>query len=197
MIWSVVQSVIFRIRVTSKEIMMEDIKLTPFSKEHFEQTFQWLQDKKLRLAIDSIGAPTVEINKQYWERALAEPSKVSFAVLHQSVHIGNAGLVSIDMVREKAELWIYLAERRNQSLGRRVALAILSLAFQKLQLNRVYVRVLSSNPVGCRFFESLGFIKEGRLREDTVSDDVRTDAILYGILRMEYERLSQLFGDSQ
>jgi len=151
--------------------------------EHVDATFTWLQDPDLRAAIDSRGEPDPETHAAYWQRKLASPGEESYAVLADGRHIGNCGLV-IDAARRKAELWLYLGERsaRDRGAGRAAAGNLLERVFGTLGLNRAAVRVVSTNDGAVRFWRSIGFVEEGRLRQDAGD----ADSIWLGLLRREW-----------
>jgi ribosomal-protein-serine acetyltransferase len=95
--------------------------------------------------------------------------------------------MKLDARRRKAEFWIYLGVNRGRGVGRAAVLRMLSYAFGELDLNRVAVRVLATNCDALRFWESLGFRTEGRLREDTWVDDEPVDAYCLGLLAREWQ----------
>jgi RimJ/RimL family protein N-acetyltransferase len=66
--------------------------------------------------------------------------------------------------------------------------ALLEWAFDALDLNRVQAETDTRNTASGRVLEKLGFIREGRLREDCVVDGEVSDTWVYGLLRREYVR---------
>jgi RimJ/RimL family protein N-acetyltransferase len=163
---------------------MEEIRLRPMLAEHVGATFGWLEDGDLRAAIDSRGAPEPEEHAAYWARRLAAKDEEAYAVTAGGRHVGNGGLL-VDPRRRKAELWLYIGEpaSRGAGVGREAARLLLERAFAGLGLRRAAVRVVSTNPAAVRFWRSLGFVEEGRLREDAGD----ADSIWLGLLRGEWE----------
>jgi RimJ/RimL family protein N-acetyltransferase len=161
------------------------VTLEPLSERHLEATLEWLRDPKLRAEIDSLGEPTPEGHRAYWERRLAEESHEAYAVLAGGRHVGAGGL-ELDRKRVKAELWLYLGEARGQGIGRPAAALVLRRAFRELGLNRVSVRVVATNQAALSFWRSLGFTHEGRAREDTWIDGRPVDSILLALLAREW-----------
>jgi RimJ/RimL family protein N-acetyltransferase len=161
------------------------VVLAPFENEHLDATYSWLEDERLRRQIDSIGEPNREVHARYWSQRLADPDRYSFAVICASEHIGNGGL-NVDASRRKAELWIYLGRARNEGAGRAAVEQLLSVAFDSLSLARVFVRVLATNDSALRFWRSIGFVEEGRLRADTWADGVPIDAYVLSMLESDW-----------
>jgi RimJ/RimL family protein N-acetyltransferase len=151
--------------------------------EHVETTLSWLRDGELRAAIDSQGPPNPEEHAAYWARRLAARDEEAYAVTADSHHVGNGGLL-VEPRRRKAELWLYIGEPawRGAGVGREAGLLLLERAFGGLGLMRTAVRVVSTNPGALRFWRSLGFVEEGRLRMDAGD----ADSIWLGLLRSEW-----------
>lgn len=150
-----------------------------------DRTCAWLQDPELRRRVDCSSAPTLEGNRAYWRARRGDACRLDLAIVAGD-HVGNCGLAQIDRRSGKAELWIYLGERRGAGIGRAAGLALLRRAYEQLGLHRVYVRVLATNPEGERFFRSLGFVPEGRTREDSLIDGQRADSLWLGMLAREW-----------
>ncbi len=163
--------------------------LVPMGPEHLNCTLEWLADPALRRLIDCLHAPGREENEQYWRRRWEDERRKCFAVLDTSGrHVGNCGLSDIDLDRGKAELWIYLGDRRRNGIGSRAVAKLLGYAFEHLGLRRVSVRVLAVNIDGLCFFKAMGFIEEGRWREDTVHEGKAVDSLWLSLLAGEYRR---------
>lgn len=162
-------------------------RLVRMADEHLAATLRWLRDPELRRQLDSLGEPTAEGNAAYWRARWGDPTQAAFAVLDAGgTHVGNAGLVGIDRARRKAELWIYLGERRGSGIGSAVLAAVLEHAFVDLGLNRVWLRVLATNSGAERFYLRHGFRAEGRLRQDTWWEGEPVDALVLSILAAEW-----------
>lgn len=160
---------------------------------HLLQTQCWLQDEKLRGQIDCLTPPTEEKNKQYWESCWRDTTREDYAILDDSgQHIGNCGLCSIDKKRKKCEIWIYIGTEQGKGLGSVAVRKLIDRAFDELSLERVYLRVLSTNTLAARFYEKLGFVYEGRWRGDTIRGQERIDSLWYSMLRDEWAHKNRL-----
>lgn len=153
---------------------------------HVDAAARWLRDPELRTAIDTTARPDPAGNRAYWESRLADPAERCFAILDGADHVGNCGL-RVDAARRKAELWIYLGERRGRGLGTEAVAELLRLGFEELTLNRVYLRALATNEGALRFWRCFGFVEEGRWRQDAWVDGLPVDSIWFGLLRHEWK----------
>ena len=65
--------------------------------------------------------------------------------------------------------------------------ALLSHAFNDLNLNRVYSEVFSDNPaLANQFYDKLGFQREGLLRQNAYKEGKYIDCVVIGILKDEW-----------
>jgi RimJ/RimL family protein N-acetyltransferase len=163
-----------------------DVTLGPVSPQGIRATWEWLQDPELRAQIDSARPPSEDENQRYWAHRLEDRREQTFAIFRAGEHVGNCGLI-VDDARKKAELWAYLGTARGQGVGTTAVEQLLGLAFDKLALNRVFLRVLVSNQSAVRFWRSLGFVDEGRAREDTWIAGQPVDSIWFSMLRGEWQ----------
>jgi RimJ/RimL family protein N-acetyltransferase len=67
------------------------------------------------------------------------------------------------------------------------ARALLTWAFDALDLNRVQAETDTRNVASARVLEKLGFLREGTLREDCIVNGEVSDSWVYGLLRREWQ----------
>ncbi len=160
--------------------------LQKMSPTHLHQTYLWLQDEALRNQVDCLSAPSEEQNRRYWENSWANPARLDYAILDENGrHIGNCGLCTIDRHRRKCELWIYLGSYKGKGFGSSAVTKLISIAFEELGMERLYIRILASNTLAAKFYEKLGFVYEGRWRSDSIVGHSRIDSLWYSMLRYE------------
>jgi RimJ/RimL family protein N-acetyltransferase len=73
-----------------------------------------------------------------------------------------------------------------QGFATEAARALLTWAFDTLDLNRVQAETDTRNLASANVLEKLGFVREGTLREDCVVDGDVSDSWVYGLLRREW-----------
>jgi RimJ/RimL family protein N-acetyltransferase len=177
---------------TMRRQLPTSVALIRHGPQHLEATCRWLTiDSGLREQIDSLAAPTSEQeNEAYWHSKWADKSREDYAIVVDNArHVGNCGLSDIDLKRLKAQLWIYVAEDRGKGAGKSAVRRLLARAFNGLNLERVYLRVLATNPQACAFYRKQGFVEEGRARHDTRLDGKFVDAYLFSMLASEFSTL--------
>jgi RimJ/RimL family protein N-acetyltransferase len=162
------------------------VTLGAVTPQSIDTTWAWLQDPELRAQIDSTGGPPTEAeNRRYWERRLRDPRERVFTIFCDGEHVGNCGLIVNDE-RRSAELWAYLGTARGAGVGTAAVEQLLDLAFGSLALNRVFLRVLTSNPRAVRFWRDCRFVEEGRAREETWIAGKSVGSIWFSMLRREW-----------
>ncbi|MGH9962114.1 MAG: GNAT family N-acetyltransferase, partial [Pyrinomonadaceae bacterium] len=126
-----------------------------------------------------------------WFREIRRrPDTVIFAIrrTHDAALIGSCQLHSISAIHRSAELQIRIGERedRGKGYGTEAVKLLLAHAYRDLNLHRVQVHVFSANPPALRLYETVGFKREGVLRNAVVIDGRSLDVLVMSILSSEY-----------
>lgn len=102
--------------------------------------------------------------------------------------IGFINLWGIKPKNQNAELGILIGKKDlwGQGLGKEALRLMLAYAFTELNLHRVTLRVFSTNERAIRAYRSVGFVEEGRMREEIYRAGRWIDAVIMGILQREY-----------
>jgi len=82
----------------------------------------------------------------------------------------------------------------DQGFGTDAVRALLRHAFETLNLNRVALRVFETNLRAIQVYKKIGFIEEGRLRQDHFIDGQYVDVLLMGILCVEWKSIEKSEG---
>ena len=113
--------------------------------------------------------------------------------------VGVISLNGIDPIARKAELSIVVGEREYRKTAPVVESIelLVSHAFENLNLHRIYGGSLMDELVEL-LHRTLGFSREGVLREDVYKNGKYNDVFLYGVLKEEWmERCRQRDGERQ
>jgi RimJ/RimL family protein N-acetyltransferase len=103
--------------------------------------------------------------------------------------VGSCGLFNFNVQARNAELGIMIGRKElwDQGYGTESVRLLLAHSFLTLNLNRVYLRVFEGNDRARRVYHNVGFIDEGRLRQDQYRDGSYEATIMMGILRNEWD----------
>lgn len=118
------------------------------------------------------------------------PKLMLFSYYYDGRHIGYGGLTNLDWVNRRAEI-SYLVETERSS-EEDVAqytsdfstfLNLMKhIAFEELDLHRLFTETFDIRPLHIQILESSGFQFEGRMKEHVRIDDRYVDSLLHGCL---------------
>ena len=77
-------------------------------------------------------------------------------------------------------------------VGTSIALDALNFSFDQLNLRKINAEVLQSNTRSLSFHRKIGFVEEGRFREQYFDGDIRIDVIRFGIFAAEWAKHRRL-----
>lgn len=112
-----------------------------------------------------------------------------FVIMHQGQHAGVIGFKGIDLINMKLEVGYWLAEdKQHKGLTIRSCSALISYAFEKMQMNRIQIKVGIGNVRSSNIPKKLKFKLEGTEREgELLSNGQFHDLEVYSLLRREWE----------
>jgi len=102
--------------------------------------------------------------------------------------LGHVGLYKIDHRVRSAEFAIMIGDKSQWSrgLGSAVTRFVVGYGFQMLNLNRISLNVLKTNPRAIELYRKIGFQEEGLLRRAQFKHGNYVDVLLMSFLRDEY-----------
>jgi len=102
--------------------------------------------------------------------------------------LGTATLAHLDEQNRRAEIGFALLRREwGKRVMSRILPVVLRYAFKTLNLHRIEADVDPHNPASIRLLEKMGFKKEGYRRESYILGGEIQDAVVYGLLKREFE----------
>jgi len=122
--------------------------------------------------------------KSSWE----DKKNVHYAITNENrEYIGTISLKNISYIDQNAE---YAIVTRKKYWGQRIALEatnkILLYGFFTLNLNKIYLNVLSSNLRAIKFYEKYGFNKEAIFEKHIYREGKYLDLIWYNIFKEDF-----------
>ncbi|GAA3287856.1 GNAT family N-acetyltransferase [Dactylosporangium vinaceum] len=134
---------------------------------------------------------TLQETEAFIEYLLAEAAaglRRHFALEVGGTVVGLMGLHSWQPRHRRAELGYDIAkEHWGRGYGTEAGRAVLAFGFTAMRLHRIHARTIADNDRSVHLLQSLGFTREGTLRESSLEDDGRFhDSALFGLLRSEW-----------
>jgi RimJ/RimL family protein N-acetyltransferase len=176
----------------------KEIRLRHNEASDLDRYAEWVNDPEVRSGLELFLPLSVDEEKACYDATLErDPRERRYAIDLRLgddwIHIGGCALFDFDHNSRKAELGIMIGDesRWGHGIGQDAMLTLLRLAFATLNLNRVFLRVYEFNERAMGLYRKFGFSEEGRLRQDVYYEGVYRDRILMGILRDEWDELSE------
>ena len=153
---------------------------------------RWRQSRALTA---TIGAPHrhigIEVDERWFESYLQRRGtdvRCAVCLDAEPEPIGLTSLTGIDPVHKHAEYHMLLGDRaeHGRGVGTFATREMVRHGFQDLNLHRIYVFILDSNPAARRMCEKAGFRHEGTMREAAFKEDRYHDVHLLGMLQSEF-----------
>lgn len=172
------------------------IRLTAIDNNDLPQFAEWLSDFGLqRLVNPGMSFPHDSdsfLDPEGWFQSdLKNEKSQIFALrtLADNLFIGTTAIVNLDMFAHHAEIGINIAhpDYRSKGYGYEAMSLTICYGFEQLNLNRLYLRVMSFNERAIRIYEKLGFQHEAQERETVFHDGRYFDMMMMGMLRAEWE----------
>ncbi len=156
---------------------------------------EWLNDDEVTsLLFQGLRPLSARAVWEIWSKESQDPNTISLAVCRKAddAFVGTTGVYQIQWVTRSAEFRVFIGDKRfwNQGAGTECARLMAQYAFQKLNMNRVWLGVNAANERAVRAYEKAGFAREGVLRQEQYRNGQYYDVIRMGMLRDEYLRIA-------
>lgn len=151
------------------------------NRHHLSEWLPWV--KSTISTMDS----KVFIEDTRWKHERSE--SLVIGIWCEQAIIGCIGLNEIQLVHRKATIGYWLAaDQQGKGVITRACHLLIDYAFEELRLNRVEILCAVDNHRSQAVAGRLGFRKEGVLRDYLYLHTTYTDAILYGMLRKDWNK---------
>lgn len=129
--------------------------------------------------------------KEWFERLLEDSTRMLFMICstEENKSLGTIGLDHIDFSNQTAEYGNILIgdqESAGKGYASEATRIILTYCFLRLNINKVYLKVLTENIKAIELYEKNGFVREGVLRDEHFDEGRFKDVVMMSILRKEY-----------
>ena len=168
------------------------VLLRPLGPEDAEAMFASLADVETMRLTGTQASYTLEQVQAHCASLETQEDRVDLAIVEPTsgAYLGEVVLNEIDLHNRSAHFRIALArsDLMGKGYGRDAARTMLAWAFDFLKLHRVQLEVFAFNERAIHVYETLGFQREGMLRETLLQDGVWHDAIVMSLLGGELLR---------
>ena len=173
----------------------ERVLLRPRRREDLPRVWQFTNDIAFKTLIGDLGGlepQSLERLEAQFEASLAQGERDGprFAIEADGQYIGHAFLYDLDHANGVCSVSIGIGDPAYQGhgYGREALRLLLDYAFRVRNLRRVRLHVIASNERAIRMYRAVGFVEEGRERQQVWIGDRYADELLMGLLRDEWNR---------
>jgi RimJ/RimL family protein N-acetyltransferase len=147
---------------------MAEAVLTEIRPTDSDAMFGWVNDRAT-MVFSAPYRPTSRASHNAWFDGLGKnPGVVNFAIreTHAGEILGTVNLIDIHHVHRTAELTIKIGVKtdRKKGLGTSAIKQVVDFAFKDLNLQRVWLRVFTTNTGAIKAYANAGFSNEGTMR---------------------------------
>jgi RimJ/RimL family protein N-acetyltransferase len=168
------------------------VRLRAYEKSDADALFRWFSDEDVTRWLGPPNFPSRAHQERFIELASTPGDDAKYFAIEtlDGKLIGDCGLRFIDWKSRKAEFFITIGEKPfwGKGFGSDALRIVIRLAFDKMNLNRLWLSVLVDNPRAVRCYEKCGFVREGLLRQESYVDGKYRDVLMMALLREDYDR---------
>jgi UDP-4-amino-4,6-dideoxy-N-acetyl-beta-L-altrosamine N-acetyltransferase len=168
------------------------VELVPFTEEYLPLYHRWRNDPDI-MQFDQPGylyPVSYEEIEVWFDKVKNSTNSYSFAikVKDEKKIIGICALLGIDSKNRNCELSIVIGEKDywGKGYGKETMNILMNLAFNEFNMHKIYLRVMSFNKRAIKLYESLGFLREGVLKESIYRKGKYYDVLIFGILQSQF-----------
>lgn len=118
--------------------------------------------------------------------ALNNKDTYHFCIEHEGEYLGYGIINGLSNAHRTLELMRLVVLPAGNGWGRLAMERIKRLAFESLGARKLWLDVAETNQRAIRLYESIGFVREGALREHALFEGIPTTMYLYGLLEKEW-----------
>ncbi len=167
-----------------------NIYLRPLEAEDLPFVRQWYNDPVIRGQIGMTLPESKTSSEEWFERINKDKERVWFAVVRKEDDkvIGEAGLLRMYHLWRNTDLTMIIGDKEAQGkgYGSEAIRLLLDYAFGYLNFHRVSIGVVGFNEKAVRFYERIGFRREGVQRDGYYWNHRYYDFVMMSILEDEY-----------
>jgi RimJ/RimL family protein N-acetyltransferase len=181
-------------------IFGERIRLRAIERDDLPIFVKWINDPDIKQGI-GIYLPYSMVDEEDWFDAMQKrpASEHNLAIELKEVTsqgeetwklIGTCGFFNHDQRNASAEFGIMIGVKSywDKGYGTEAVRLLAKHGFNTINLHRIYLRVLETNPRAIHAYEKAGFTHEGRQRQADFKDGKYLDLLVMSMLKNEFQQ---------
>lgn len=169
--------------------MSDNITIRKFEKKDINNKIRWINDSKNNKYLHYDLPLEYDRTLKWFEKNFNNKNRFDAVIEFNNMPVGLIGLLDIDEKNLKAEYYVVVGEinLKGKGIATEATRLLLEYAFNKLNLNKIYLFTEEENLIAQKCFERVGFKKEGLLKEDLFYNNKKVNRYIYGICKGDYK----------
>jgi RimJ/RimL family protein N-acetyltransferase len=171
----------------------EKVYLRPVEKDDLAHIRAWVNNPEVHALIGETRPMSVSGADAFYDELQHDESRIWFIIVEKASHrpIGECGLLRMTPTWRTTDLSIIISERdaRGRGYGTEAITLLMDYAFGALNVHRIAIGVVGFNERALRFYEKIGFQREGIQREGYYWNQQYYDFVMMSILEHEFRAL--------
>lgn len=160
----------------------ESVDLHTVEEEDLDDLQRWINDPDVRPGLGTIDPIDGRQEREWWE-SIGEGDDVHLLACVDGEAIGTVGLNDVIQTAGTAEVGYFFAPSAwGEGHGTDAVRTLCRYAFAERRLAKLFAHVFEHNEASARVLEKVGFVQEGRLRDEWFTDGERVDVLRFGLL---------------
>ena len=172
------------IKTNESKLFLKVIKPVEVTDEYVN----WLNDYEIvKFTDQKYGEQTRKRVELFVEQQFLSMNTLLYGIFWENKHIGNIKLGPIDLNNKVSEISYFIGNKSLWGLGitTKSIKAILSIAFEELNLEKITAGCYSINTSSRRVLENNGFVIEGTRKKQSIFEGERVDSLIFGLIRYD------------
>jgi diamine N-acetyltransferase len=166
------------------------VYLRPIEDRDIPLLYIWLNDPELRGLTGEVAPTTFAGIQDYAERIRKDESRAWFVIVEKENDrvIGECGLLRMFHPWRTTDLTMIIGDKTawSKGYGSEAIWLLMDYAFGYLNFHRISIGVVGSNERALRFYEKMGFRREGIQRDGYYYNHTYQDFVMMSILDDEF-----------
>ena len=187
-------------KIKSGFLIGKRVYLRALEKEDLICIQKWSNDPEIRKLTGEVASMGQADADKFLERVYNDNTREWFVIIIKENErlIGEAGLLRMFHAWRTTDISIIIGEKDawGKGYGTEAILLLLDYAFRRLNFHRVAIGVVGFNEKAIRFWEKIGFKKEGIQRDGYYYKHKYHDFVMMSILEDEFRELHRGIADN-
>jgi len=165
-------------------------ELKQLEEDDFNTILKWRNSSHIRNNMLSNRKITVDEHQAWFQKHLTSHSTIVKKLVYREKPIGLVSFSNIDHPNETCYWGIYIGdETARKGSGTALAYLALNMIFDDFNMRKVNAEVIETNHVSLSFHKKLGFVEEGRFKEQIKRDGKYIDVFTLALFKDRWKEI--------